>query len=75
MVIFYGLCEHHLVPLASQWSPQAFTYVQPRGVKKANARLVTSAMLGAFEENWTTRAEFFERIGRRRVDSKQGEHK
>jgi GTP cyclohydrolase I len=35
-----------------------------RGVKKANARMVTSAMLGVFKENQKTRAEFFEHIGR-----------
>jgi len=34
-----------------------------RGVKKANARMVTSAMLGTFKENATTRSEFFEHIG------------
>jgi len=33
-----------------------------RGVKKANARMVTSAMLGVFKENSTTRGEFFEHI-------------
>jgi GTP cyclohydrolase I len=33
-----------------------------RGVKKANARMVTSAMLGVFKENPTTRGEFFEHI-------------
>jgi GTP cyclohydrolase I len=35
-----------------------------RGVKKANARMVSSAMLGTFKENQTTRNEFFEHIGR-----------
>ena len=35
-----------------------------RGVKKANARMGTSAMLGAFKEDQTTRNEFFEHIGR-----------
>jgi len=35
-----------------------------RGVKKANARMVTSAMLGIFKENATTRKEFFDHIGR-----------
>jgi GTP cyclohydrolase I len=39
-----------------------------RGVKKANARMSTSAMLGTFKEKQTTRAEFFEHIGRRPVD-------
>jgi GTP cyclohydrolase I len=33
-----------------------------RGVKKANARMVTSAMLGTFKENPTTRKEFFDNI-------------
>jgi GTP cyclohydrolase I len=31
-----------------------------RGVKKANARMVTSAMCGAFKENQSTRQEFLE---------------
>ncbi len=35
-----------------------------RGVKKANARMVTSAMLGSFKENQATRNEFFGHIGR-----------
>ncbi len=35
-----------------------------RGVKKANARMVTSAMLGAFKSNQTTRAEFLEHTRR-----------
>jgi GTP cyclohydrolase I len=35
-----------------------------RGVKKANARMLTSAMMGTFKENATTRGEFFEHIGR-----------
>jgi len=39
-----------------------------RGVKKANARMVTSAMLGTFRENPTTRAEFFGHIGREHLD-------
>jgi GTP cyclohydrolase I len=30
-----------------------------RGVKKANAGMVTSAMLGSFKTNQTTRNEFF----------------
>ncbi len=38
-----------------------------RGVKKANARMVTSAMLGAFKKSQTTRNEFFEHIGRERL--------
>jgi GTP cyclohydrolase I len=33
-----------------------------RGVKKANARMVASAMLGSFKTNQTTRQEFFEHI-------------
>jgi len=35
-----------------------------RGVKKANARMVTSAMLGSFRTNQATRNEFFDHIGR-----------
>jgi GTP cyclohydrolase I len=35
-----------------------------RGVKKANARMTTSAMLGSFRENRATREEFFQHIGR-----------
>jgi GTP cyclohydrolase I len=38
-----------------------------RGVRKANARMVTSAMLGTFKENAITRGEFFEHIGRRHL--------
>jgi len=38
-----------------------------RGVKKANARMVTSSMLGAFKESSTTRNEFFDHIERRHV--------
>ncbi len=37
-----------------------------RGVKKANARMVTSAMIGTFKTNQPTRQEFFELIGHRR---------
>jgi GTP cyclohydrolase I len=39
-----------------------------RGVKKANARRVTSAMLGAFKTSQPTRSEFFEHIGRGKID-------
>jgi GTP cyclohydrolase I len=39
-----------------------------RGVKKANARMTTSAMLGLFKDDQTTRNEFFDHIGRRPVD-------
>ncbi len=39
-----------------------------RGVKKANARMVTSAMLGTFKENPTTRNEFFGHIGREHIN-------
>ena len=39
-----------------------------RGVKKANATMVTSAISGAFEKDPKTRAEFMELIGRRRFD-------
>lgn len=35
-----------------------------RGVKKANARMVTSAMLGAFKNDARTRAEFLELLKR-----------
>jgi GTP cyclohydrolase I len=38
-----------------------------RGVKKANARMVTSAMLGSFKKSQTTRSEFFGHIGREHV--------
>jgi GTP cyclohydrolase I len=34
-----------------------------RGVKKANARMVTSAVRGSFKENLNTRNEFFAHIG------------
>ncbi|MFQ5611797.1 MAG: GTP cyclohydrolase I FolE [Anaerolineae bacterium] len=39
-----------------------------RGVKKANASMVTSAISGAFKDDSKTRAEFMEHIGRRRFD-------
>lgn len=40
-----------------------------RGVKKANARMVTSAMLGSFRSNQSTRSEFLSFISREhRVD-------
>lgn len=35
-----------------------------RGVKKANARMTTSAMLGTFKKNQSTRSEFFAHIER-----------
>jgi GTP cyclohydrolase I len=35
-----------------------------RGVKKANARMVTSAMLGSFKSNDSTRKEFLDHISR-----------
>jgi GTP cyclohydrolase IA len=35
-----------------------------RGVKKPNANMVTSAMLGVFKEDQTTRAEFLSNVGR-----------
>ena len=38
-----------------------------RGVKKANARMVTSAMVGTFKTSQTTRSEFFGHIGREHV--------
>ena len=37
---------------------------QMRGVKKANARMVTSAMRGSFKENEITRNEFLDHISR-----------
>jgi GTP cyclohydrolase I len=40
-----------------------------RGVKKPNARMVTSAMLGAFKRNQSTRNEFLANIGRERFDA------
>ncbi len=39
-----------------------------RGVKKANARMSTSAMLGSFKESQATRNEFLAHIGRRAVN-------
>lgn len=39
-----------------------------RGVKKANATMITSALLGTFKSHLKTRAEFMEHIGRRRFD-------
>jgi GTP cyclohydrolase IA len=38
-----------------------------RGVKKANARMTTSAMLGQFKTDQTIRAEFFEHVGKNAV--------
>lgn len=38
-----------------------------RGVKKANARMSTSAMLGSFKTSQATRNEFLSHIGRRAV--------
>ncbi len=38
-----------------------------RGVKKANARMVTSAMCGSFSENPLTRQEFLDLIGKNNV--------
>ena len=35
-----------------------------RGVKKANARMTTSAMLGSFKHSPQTRAEFLDHVGR-----------
>lgn len=40
-----------------------------RGVKKANARMITSAMLGGFRDNPKTRAEFMSLINRPSADS------
>ena len=39
-----------------------------RGVKKPNATMTTSAMLGSFRRNQVTRAEFFDHIGRRSAE-------
>jgi GTP cyclohydrolase I len=39
-----------------------------RGVKKANASMTTSTMLGSFRKDPKTRAEFMNHIGRRRFD-------
>jgi GTP cyclohydrolase I len=39
-----------------------------RGVKKANASMTTSTMLGSFREDSKTRAELMNHIGRRRFD-------
>lgn len=39
-----------------------------RGVKKANASMITSALIGIFKTDPKTRAEFMEHIGRRRFD-------
>lgn len=39
-----------------------------RGVKKANASMVTSALLGTFKTDPRTRSEFMEHIGRRWFD-------
>jgi GTP cyclohydrolase IA len=39
-----------------------------RGVKKANARMTTSAMMGQFKTDQTVRAEFFEHIGSHAID-------
>jgi GTP cyclohydrolase I len=38
-----------------------------RGVKKANARMTTSAMLGTFKDSRASREEFFQHIGRNPV--------
>jgi GTP cyclohydrolase I len=37
-------------------------------VKKANASMTTSTMLGSFRNDSKTRAEFMNHIGRRRFD-------
>jgi GTP cyclohydrolase I len=39
-----------------------------RGVKKPNATMTTSAMLGCFRNNPSTRAEFMEHIARAGFD-------
>ena len=40
-----------------------------RGVKKANARMITSAVRGSFKENINTRNEFFAHIGHTHLES------
>jgi GTP cyclohydrolase I len=55
---FHSLCERISESASQRISESA------NGVKKANARMVTSAMLGVFKENLTTRNEFFDHIGR-----------
>ena len=39
-----------------------------RGVKKANASMVTSALVGSFKEDQRTRSEFMQHLSRRRFD-------
>jgi GTP cyclohydrolase I len=39
-----------------------------RGVKKANARMSTSAMRGLFKEDHNVRTEFFEHINRSSIE-------
>jgi len=39
-----------------------------RGVKKANASMITSTLIGIFKSDQKSRAEFMEHIGRRRFD-------
>ncbi|MFQ5576912.1 MAG: GTP cyclohydrolase I FolE [Anaerolineae bacterium] len=39
-----------------------------RGIKKANARMVTSTVTGAFQKNPKTRAEFLDHLNRRGFD-------
>jgi len=39
-----------------------------RGVKKANASMVTSAVLGTFKDDPKTRSEFMQHLGRGRLD-------
>ncbi|MEN6478394.1 MAG: GTP cyclohydrolase I FolE [Anaerolineales bacterium] len=40
-----------------------------RGIKKPNARMVTSAMLGVFKKSQSTRNEFLANIGREHLES------
>ncbi|MHB9032454.1 MAG: GTP cyclohydrolase I FolE [Anaerolineae bacterium] len=40
-----------------------------RGVKKSNARMVTSAMLGTFKTNQSTRYEFLDHISRSKTET------
>jgi len=39
-----------------------------RGVRKENARMVTSAMLGNFKDNSKTRNEFMDHLRRPRIE-------